>query len=203
MKVVKVLGVLLVLGAIGAFYNARENAEHAAGVARPAAGPVAGKAPEGAAEALQSSPSADAAPGWVEDRQADPMTGKETITKRVTSDSSLRLDFPYHGRNYGALHVRRSPQYGTDVYVTIERGQLVCGFDGCTVQVRFDDGKAVTYRANGPTDHSSTALFLSPANAFIRAAKTARRIRVQMTVYEAGEQVLEFTTPAGLQWPPK
>ncbi len=160
--------------------------------------------PSGATEAAPSEPSAELPqpPGWDYERHADKMRGGETLLAHVRSVNTLQLGFPYHGINFGHLQVRQSPQYGLDVILSIDKGQFVCPVDGCAVLVRFDDKPATRMAVVEPADHDSKVLFLSAPKRFIEGARTARTIRVQATIYQEGDQQLEFAPAEPLQWPP-
>lgn len=138
---------------------------------------------------------------WRFDTGQDQMTGKPVRQAYVTSVNSLALDFPYRGSNYGQLTVRQHPKHGLDVIVSVEKGQMLCrSYDGCVVQVRFDDAPPSEFSAAGPADHSTTSLFLQNPKRFIAGASKAKHVRVAFSMYQAGTQVLEFSTPAGLDW---
>lgn len=158
----------------------------------PAGQPAAGPASE---EVLP-------APSWEYSREPDKMRGGESVGAVVRSVSSLNLGFPYHGRNYGHLQVRQSPQYGLDVLLFVDKGQFICPVDGCSIMVRFDDKPAMRMSVVEPADHDSKVLFLSSPKRFIEAARKARIIRVQATMYQEGDQQMEFAPPEPLQWPP-
>lgn len=143
-----------------------------------------------------------ASAAWEYDSSADKMTGKKTDTALVTSDNRLSFGFPYQGDNKGYLIVRQHPQYGLDVIISIDKGQMLCSTYDCTVSVKFDDGKPVTYGGTAPADHSSTKIFLNNASRFIAGAKNAKKILVQFNAYQNGAPVLEFSMPQSLQWPP-
>lgn len=123
------------------------------------------------------------------------MTGKMTKTARVISTNTLNLDFPYNGAQNGYLTIRNHPQYGHDVIVRIERGQLLCDIsDGCTLMVRFDDDAPQAFTALEPADNSSESLFISNYKRFTTRLKTAKRVRIQLNIYQEGAQYLEFDT---------
>lgn len=143
------------------------------------------------------------AAGWDYDISTDKMTGKTSSTARVGSDNSLSFGFPYKGPNSGSLYVRQGPGKGLDVLVTIEKGQMICSASGCTVRVRFDEGQPMSFGASRPSDHSSTALFLDSEQRFVTQARKAKKILVEFTAYQQGNQVLEFSTAEPLKWPPK
>ena len=138
---------------------------------------------------------------WRYQDGVDQMTGKAESYAVVESDNSLNLSSPYSGRNHGRLTVRRHPKYGLDVVVSVDKGQILCrAYDGCSVMVRFDDGKPQRFSAVEPADYSSESVFLTNRARFISAAKKSKRILVQIPMFREGEQVLEFAVPVGLVW---
>ena len=138
---------------------------------------------------------------WRYDEYPDKMTGKTQSTARIESDNSLSLGFPYQGLNKGEIMVRRHPQYGLDVIVSIDKGQILCrSYDGCSIGIRFDDGKPQRFSAMPPADHSSEVVFLSNRTKFISSARKAKKILIQLPIYQNGEPVLEFSTPVELVW---
>ena len=137
---------------------------------------------------------------WSYEETKDAMTDAITRTASIVSDNSLQLDFPYQGHNPGTIVVRQHARHGLDVIVYVNKGQVLCLVTGCSVTVRFDDGKAMRFSANGPADHSAETVFLTNRNGFIAGARKAKRIRVILPIYQAGDQVLEFTSPVPLEW---
>jgi len=118
----------------------------------------------------------------------DPMGGQVGVAK-VQSSNAFEFDFPYRGLQHATLTVRDDK--GTSVYVAVERGQFVC-FMGCSVMVRFDDGKPQRWRAVGPSDHSTDTLFLRSEAKFLKQLKKARTVRFEAAFYQEGMRVLEF-----------
>lgn len=152
---------------------------------------------------LLSTPLGAFAGSWEYDSSVDKMTGKDSKSASVRSDNSLRLAFPYSGENRGLLVVRSHPKYGTDVIVQIDKGQLMCrSYEPCAVMVKFDNAKPVRFSGYPPADHDSAVTFLEPTSKFIAQAAKAKKILVQLTLYQGGDQVLEFSTPAALVWAP-
>lgn len=138
---------------------------------------------------------------WNYSVDIDKMTGKTSNLARISSSNTLDLPFPYSGTNYGTVMVRKHPQYGLDVLVYLTKGQILCNsYNGCTVKVRFGDGAPSTFSATGPADHSSDTIFIRNAQKFIDQAKKTKNIKIQMNVYQAGGQVLEFDSPSPLVW---
>lgn len=135
---------------------------------------------------------------WTDLSSEDSMGRKRTI-KAINSTNTLSFGFPYQGEQYAGLLLRKS-QDGTDVIVQINKGQFLCSFNECAVNVRFDDGPVRRVSASGPTDNSTTVLFLSGASGLIQQMKKAKTTKIEATFYQEGSRVLEFNTEA-LTWP--
>lgn len=75
----------------------------------------------------------------------------------------------------------------------IERGQLLCpSYEGCTVLVRFDDGKPQSFSANPPSDQSSEMLFIEDYDSFVAKLRHAKQVRISPKVYQEGSVVFAF-----------
>lgn len=180
-------------------------AENAVTVAPPVAAvqePTPAPAPEPEPEPVVEKVAVEVPTSKWEYRESeDAMTSKVTKFASITSEDSLSLDFPYSGLNYGMLMVRKHPRSGTNVLVRVSKGQMMCqSYQDCSVTIRFDDGKPVTWAAVGPDDGSNETIFLHNEARFIERAKKAKRILISIPFYQNGNQVLEFVTPVGLEW---
>lgn len=136
---------------------------------------------------------------YVDDR--DPMTDRLTRSACTTSSNRAMLDSPYRPVT-ARLCLRQSPQYGLDAYIALDGdGQILCrSYDGCTLKVRFDDGVQQSFSGASSADGSSNVVFVSNAQRFVNAVKSAETTRVVLTFYRAGDQVMEFRTEK-LEWP--
>lgn len=139
---------------------------------------------------------------WDYEGNVDKMTGKITATASMISDNQLNLGFPYQGQNYGQISVRNKPGEGTHILLVIGKGQIVCSSYDCSLRVKFGDAAPVSFSGDHPTDGSSNVVFLSTPQKFISRAKTAKKVLVEFTVYNQGTQILEFSVPGPLAWPP-
>jgi hypothetical protein len=138
---------------------------------------------------------------WRYSDETDKMTGKKASYAMIESDNTLSLSWPYGGVNKARLYVRKHPSHGLDVFMTIDKGQILCrSYDPCRVVVRFGEEKPRNFSGLGSADHSADIVFLQPESAFIAAARKHKKILVQVPMYQAGEQVLEFTSPVELVW---
>lgn len=129
---------------------------------------------------------------WRFSESTDRMTGKTTSSAELISENSLSLRFPYSGENYGHIEIRRSPRYGLDAMIGIRKGQILCHSYDCSVLVRFDEKPPVRFSGAEPSDGSTNLIFVQPAAKFLALAKTAKRIQVEIELYQEGRQVLDF-----------
>jgi hypothetical protein len=135
---------------------------------------------------------------WKYEIDDDQMSGGKRAFATLNSENSLSLSFPYSGKQQPSLMLRRVGKR-VDVMVMIEKGQIICQIGGCSVKVKFDGQPAIRYSANGPADHGSTMLFLSPAGTFTERLKKSSKLLVELNIYQAGTNVIEFDT-TGLDW---
>lgn len=137
---------------------------------------------------------------WTYTEDQDPM-GRGKIKHAITqSVNTVSFGFPYQGAQRGTLNLRRHPEYGRDVILSVERGQFLCSpIDGCSVLVRFGEGKPQRFSAVGPEDQSSTVLFIRGHDKFVSQAKKVGKLAIQAQFYQEGNQVFEFDI-SGLKW---
>lgn len=149
----------------------------------------------GATLAIFFSAMANAA--WDYKTETEPMSGKETVTASVASTNSIDMGWP-HGKSTGFLIIRRHPRHGKDVIFSVSSGQMLCrSYKPCEILVRFDDKPAQRYSAVGPSDGSSTAMFIQGFDRFVGAAKNAKQVRIEAEFYRRGQNLFTFDV-AGL-----
>jgi len=130
---------------------------------------------------------------WRYEAIEEPMTGKTRYTAMVDSSNTVNLGFPYNGEQQGSLTLRTHPQYGKDVIFGIEQGQILCpSYEGCQVQVRFDEGKPIRFQASGAADHSTEHVFIDDYTEFVSRLKKAKRVRLAIEIYQNGSPAFEF-----------
>lgn len=134
---------------------------------------------------------------WEVTSNKDSMGDGTIETSRVLSNNTFNFGFPYQGEQHAVLGVRKHPRWGTDVILTIEKGQFACSMD-CTINARFDEGPVRSFEVTGPEDHDTTVRFISNAKTFIAALKKSKLTRIETGFYQEGNRVFEFTT-AGLR----
>lgn len=165
--------------------------------------PAEPKPPPGTPGATEPAPTTIEAPPprslWRYHATQDEMSG-EVRTASVTSTNAFEIGFPYQGQQRGTLTLRSHPRHGLDVYVRVERGQILCReFQGERVSVRFDEEAAQSWRCNGSGSGDSTVIFLRNPERFLSSVRRSSQTRIEITLYRAGSLVLSFDT-SGLEW---
>jgi hypothetical protein len=130
---------------------------------------------------------------WNYQVSEEKMTGGKRRVAAVESTNTVDFGFPYNGSQHGRLVLRTDPQYGKDVLFRIEKGQILCpSYEGCAVQVRFDDEKPSNFTASAAADQSSDVIFLNDYNRFLGKLRKAKRVRMAVNIYQQGTPIFEF-----------
>ncbi len=139
---------------------------------------------------------------WEYTTDTDEMDDSKSRFASLISDNTVDFDSPYDGGSSLRLTVRYMKKYGTDVYITISRGQFICSeYEGTNnVRVRFDNGPAIRFITNEPSDGSPDILFLNNAKKFIKLAEKAKTIKIEAPFYQEGSRVFTFTADKPLKW---
>lgn len=139
---------------------------------------------------------------WQVSESVDEMTDSKNVWKSLVSENLAHFSFPYEGGSSLNLCVRYMKKYGTDVILTISKGQLLSNeYNGTNyVTVRFDDDAPQKFYTNDAADGSSDYLFLRNARKFIKRAKTAKSIKIQVPVYQEGNPTFTFKVDVPLTW---
>lgn len=140
---------------------------------------------------------------WNYSKSKDKMSGKSTESAILTSENSLQLGFPYSGMNYGRILVRKHPQHGLDVIVSVDKGQILCDVYTCQFKIRFDDGAVQNFTMVPSADHSSEVVFAKSPEWVVKNLRNAKTILIQIPMYNEGNQILEFKVNQTLVWPQK
>lgn len=152
------------------------------------------------AEAPQDTSPDPSSSNWHYMSMPDEMRGKSTESACVESENELNFAFPYIGGSRGELCFRRSPKFGNDVYLTIRNGQFLCSqFLSCHVRVKFDQSPIWTLPAAETADGSTNTIFIRAYAKMMRPTKKSKRLIVEASFYQAGEQQLVFDV-SGFKW---
>lgn len=140
-----------------------------------------------------------AADNWTYTSTKDAMTDAVQKTACTTSTNKITQTFPYENTD-AQLCIRKGAK-STDVYVSLNsKGQILCGFSGCSIPVRFGSGKVQNMAATEPADNSSDMIFIDSTPKFLSGVKGADKTLVELNLYQNGSQSLTFNTK-GLKWP--
>ena len=136
---------------------------------------------------------------WIYDNRRDVMTGKIEKVAYVQSTNTLSLGFPYQGEQRATLMIRQDPRLGLNVMLSIEKGQFMAGVRGVEVLAKFDQNPPIAFSAVGPSDHSSTTLFINNEQKFLSRLKKTKTLYLSTPIYREGEPPLLFDV-ANLLW---
>lgn len=131
---------------------------------------------------------------WDLVQHKDEMSGNFVNLARVRSTNTISLGWPYQGAQKGSLTVRKHPRWGTNVYFEVERGQLLCRYDRCSITVKFDDAAPKKVSAVEPEDNNSTLLFIQNETNFINQLRKSKRVVIEFGMFQQGSQTLVFDT---------
>jgi len=136
---------------------------------------------------------------WTYLDDVDKMSGKTSKFAYTTSTNTEQLGFPYNGGTTMDLNVRKHPRMGTDVYITVNKGQLNHEYDGNSIMVKFDTESPQRYSVNEPSDNSRDTFFILGSKKFISKLKKSSKVIVEVEFYTDGNHQFEFNT-ANLEW---
>jgi hypothetical protein len=129
---------------------------------------------------------------WTYSETVDEMTSKKITFASVRSENTIELDFPYQGAQHARLMFRRKGS-DLDALFFLEKGQILCGsYDGCTIDVRFDEAAPTKFRMLEPDDNSTETLFFSDPARLLSKLEAADKVLVSVTLYQAGTHTFEF-----------
>lgn len=129
----------------------------------------------------------------------DKMSGKSVRRAYVSSVNTVNFKFPYSGVQQAMLTIRKHPRWGTSVYLSLDKGQFVCGYDDCDIRVRFSKGSTQRMSASAPDDHSSNLLFINNTSTFIAQSRKADKVYMEADFFQEGSRVFEFDI-SDLEW---
>jgi len=128
----------------------------------------------------------------------DSMRGTKTRFAELNSTNRAQLSFPYGGGSKLQLIIRKKSDADTDVVFLLDRGQVPCHTD-CRMAAKFDDDEVAEWELSGPASGRSASLFVDEANDFLERLKTAKKLVVEVQIYDHGSFQFTFN-PKGLKW---
>lgn len=188
------LGAFVAFIMVGVFADpsatADTNAQQLASTDKPADGKTEEKV-----EAAPKEPESK----WAYFNDKDEMRGTESRYAQLEGSNTINLDFPY-GEQRGRMVVRQSAQFGFDILVGVESGQIMCNsFSRSYVNVKFDDGPIQRFGCNDASDGTNNMVFIEGAKGFLAKLKKSEKVIVEAEFFQNGMQQLAFDT-ANLKW---
>lgn len=148
------------------------------------------------AEAVEANEPASA---WSYSDAKDEMRDDITYYAQLEGTNTINLDFPY-GDQQGKVLVRKSPQFGFDILVGVDSGQILCNrYSNSHINVKFDDGPIRRFGCNDASDGTSNMIFIEGAKGFLTSLKKSEKMVIEAEFYNNGMQQMTFET-AGLKW---
>lgn len=129
---------------------------------------------------------------WKHEIKEDKMGRGNDEIATVISSNSLSLSPPYDGTQKASLSLRWLRDGANEFVVALEKGQIVCEQASCALLIRADDGKAFRITGAHPKDGSSDVVVGTLSTEELRKIQSAKKILIEVTVYQNGEQMLEF-----------
>lgn len=142
---------------------------------------------------------------WKTSTEVDEMRGTTNVWTYIISDNEEYFDFPYDGGSRLRLDVRYMKKYGTDVMLTISKGQFGGNeFSGSNfVTIKFDDGQLKKYYFNTSDNGSTDCIFLQKKSELISELKKAKKIMIEAPFFDTGNRVFKFYVDEPLIWEDK
>lgn len=140
-------------------------------------------------------------PTWQYQSRTDELRGKAVRSAWIVSENSADFDFPYSGKNHLRMSIRSHPQYGTDLILRVDKGQILCRSysEPCKGMISID-GKAESLTFNESGDHDPTVVFAAYPKPLIAKIKGSKRVIIELPFYQEGNVQFTFNTE-GLEWP--
>ena len=130
---------------------------------------------------------------WEYTEYVDQMENATTYIASIESENSVDFEFPYNGGSYMTLSIRKSPQFGNDIYIKIDKGQFNSDYMlGSNVKLKFDEEKAFSVSAKYPSDGSTDLLFIGNYNKLLPKIKTAKTLKIQAEFFMEGNKTFIF-----------
>lgn len=140
-----------------------------------------------------------ASAAWKYKSEAHEMSDEKIKTATIQSSNTIDLGFPYKGPQRATFIIRSHPEHGLDAIIYVDRGQMICDYESCTITARFDNQPATQIDVNKAADHSSNIFFVDDAKAFIELVKSSKKMKLQVMFYSNGNKVFNFNT-SNLKW---
>lgn len=136
---------------------------------------------------------------WTYRTTNDQMREIKTKFAELNSSNRAQLGFPYQGGSVLQLIIRkRSNEQISDVEFWINSGQIPCRAE-CNIVTKFDDDEVKEWAATGSESGRNNLLFVDDATDFIERLKNAKKLIVEVQIYDYGRFQYSYN-PKNLKW---
>lgn len=136
---------------------------------------------------------------WKYSQDDDKMEGTTIYMASLLSTNELNFKFPYKGGSKLSIDLRHKDAI-TDVFIQVSKGQIMPSFSGKeTLKFKFDDEDTVKFTYSTSPGSSNNIVFMNDPSGVIKKLLTAKKIMLEVPIYNEGLQVFEFDA-AGLAW---
>ncbi|QGS30281.1 hypothetical protein [Cupriavidus metallidurans] len=136
---------------------------------------------------------------WEYSENEDKMRGTKVKYAALASDNLVPLDFPYKPGTRLNIMIRKKSGAKDEVILQVDKGQIPCGYSGCKVSAKFDEGQVQTYAGAGTDSGRSDVIFVEASAKFLKALKSSKKVIVEVQFFQSGRQQFEFDS-SGLEW---
>lgn len=139
--------------------------------------------------------------GWRSSVNSDEFSGQNYKYSSISSSTKAYFASPYDGGSSASVTFRKAAGSPQEAYFSIDKGQIVCSYRDCTVQVKVDGQKAQTFSMSRTTDYSTTVIFFDNPSRLRKLLSSAKPFQVRATFYKSGEETFQFLPPNKLPAP--
>jgi hypothetical protein len=186
MRVLKVVGVLFCVLAIGACGPSEAELAKAKAESEARAAAAAQEAKE-RAEALDKLAAERLAALWV--YQSEPVPGGAQITAQIRSRENVDTDGS--GAKGVRLIFRDHPSWGRSSYLVLNAGDFDC-YGGCALNVTIDDAPAKKMTGRRPKTDEAIAMFINDWQSLWKMTAGAKALTIEFPVKAGGTRSAIF-----------
>lgn len=139
---------------------------------------------------------------WIYSEEKDEMRNKTSYYAFLNSSNEVDFGYPYSGGSFMMINLRDSSRYGKDVIFSISKGMFSCGYRGCTIAVKFDDGEIINYKVVEAESGRNEILFIANDNTvsqFVKRLRASQVVIIEARFYDEGPRQFKFDS-RGLEW---
>lgn len=127
---------------------------------------------------------------WIYSDKIDEMSSKKVYYAEISNTDSDR---------YTSRITLRNKNNSNDVLLYIKDAVINANVNGVNMRIKFDNETPSRYYGSLADDGSYDVVFIHPTANFIKKVKKAKKIIIEIEIYNGGTNVLHFDVD-GLKW---